>query len=203
MTPIDLTDYAHSSKKIPQNLLRHKPKTKQKVSTLKMLSAYALDFYALVCTGVFMELFFHASAKSLILTKPMLKIYGTMNQFHLMILPLTLMSYFFFSFFFNEGQTWGMKTMKTRISMPRKSMRASFQWALYSSAMVFTCGVIYPFTKNWLMKSELGAYEAHDHLYETLVAERESYVVDLFKEAQSFSQVAEVESQEEDFTIAA
>ncbi len=205
MKPIDLTDYAYHSKKIPAKFLKHTPKTKQQISTVKILMAYAMDFYFIAAGSIFMSLIYQVTAQSFILTKPMSVAFSRIlpDDLFSMILPATMVSYFFFSFFFNDGQTLGMNKLKMRISHPVKSIRASLKWALYSSALIFTCGLIYPMTKSWMFEKDLGKHEAHDYLYETLTLERESYHIDLVKKAQDHVSAEEEISEVEEFNIAA
>jgi hypothetical protein len=79
------------------------------------------------------------------------------------------MSYFFFSYFFNQGQTWGMSAMKNRIEMQEQSFRSSFFWAMFSSAIMMTGGASYLFSYKWVQEKGWGEFKEQDHLYSELM----------------------------------
>lgn len=198
MTPIDLTDYAYSSKKIPKNLLKHKPKTKQQPKMWKIAAAYALDFYAIVGATMLMTSIFELSVMNFMPSAKLMQAFtqSVGGQFTGYSLPMVMMGYYFFSYFFNDGQTWGMHSLKTRIHMPQKSFKSAIRWAVHSSLILWTCGLFFYVTKNSKAFKAWGSYETHDHLYDSLVEEREFYAMNLVQEAMKTPHVEEEETWE-------
>ena len=181
MTPIDLIDYADSAEKIPSSLLKQAPAEKVEVNSWKILSAYFLDFTAITATTVmtcgFLKLSFNAFMVTSKLQFAFEKIpFSTLT---INFLPAIFMSYFFFSYLFNHGQTWGMSVMKNRIEMKETNFRSSLLWAMFSSAIMMTGGLSFLFTYKWMQKKGWGEFQNHDHLYFDLMQERLSSPVNL------------------------
>lgn len=174
MTPIDLLDYTDSSSNIPQQVLKHSVPKHAEVTTWKILVAHFIDF-----TSVLMMTFMGAKFLELSLNGYMA---GSMLQrsfgqvpFAALVnssLPLMFMSYFFFSYFFNHGQTYGMYKMNLRIDMPELNFRSAFLWSMFSSALVMTGGLTLLFSRQWAKEKGWGTFKGHDHLWVDLMQER-------------------------------
>ena len=171
MNLIDLTDYAHSSQKIPSEFLNHAPVLKAEINSWKILSAHLLDFAAITSGTVMVAGLLKISFNSFMITKSLEESFMNINYATLTInfLPIFFMSYFFFSYFFNHGQTWGMNVMKSRIEMKEMSFRSSLLWAMFSSVILMTGGISLPFNYAWIQKKNWGIFQEHDHLYSELM----------------------------------
>lgn len=205
MTPIDLIDYTHSAKKIPSAVLRHTPVQTPEIKSTKILAAYFLDFMA-ICTGSMMvSSVFKISFNAFMATSSLQNALDNISYFSLTIntLPLIFMSYFFFSFFFNHGQTWGMHVMKYRIEMKEMSFKSSLIWAMFSSVFMMTGGFSYLFTYKWMQNKSWGGFKEHDHLYSQLMQERFYSPINLVEHSASHSRIETAQQEEESFLNAA
>jgi hypothetical protein len=174
MTPIDLLDFTHS-KKIPAKMLKHKETEKVKISHFQVLTALMLDF--MVVMGIngmisgLLKLYFSnfMISNSLHLALDNLSFYELSVSF----LPFMFMSYFFFTNFFNHGQSWGMHVMKCRINIPEQNFKSSFLWAIFSSSSIMTFGLSVFWAREYFEKKGWGTFEGHDHLYVGLIQDKQ------------------------------
>src|SRR5690606_32413421 len=81
-------------------------------------------------------------------------------------------SYFFFSYFLNHGQTLGMHYMKIRIHSETNSFRYCLKWTLYSTFLLLTLGLLVKQAKKWASQLGWGSVEVHDHLYKIMMEEK-------------------------------
>jgi hypothetical protein len=168
MNSIDLIDYATHSQKVPQKILNAQLTKKTKIPHWKILASYAIDFYLVVASTYAMAMLFQLTAQNMFFTQAMKNFLNTniVSDLPLLAMPVTLTSYFFFCYFFNQGQTVGAWKMKLRLEMPYMDAEESFQWAIYSSATLVTCGLL-------LRASQITPpIKAHDHLYHELLADK-------------------------------
>lgn len=172
MTPIDLIDYTHS-KKIPSALLCQNPVEVIDIKSSKIIAAYFIDFMTITTISVMASAFLILSFNSWMVTSSLENAFEAIEFSSIIInfLPLMFMSYFFFSFFFNHGQTWGMNKMNHRIEMKEMSFRSSLVWAMFSTTLMMTGGLSFLFTYNWMKEKRFGAFKKHDHLYFELMQE--------------------------------
>jgi len=183
MKLIDLTLFAEHSQKLPSTYLE--TKTKKVTSSWSILASHTIDFAAA---------YFITTMLTALLTQSMLMIM-TVNGvekafswtkamgFSSKIFPLVLFSYFFFSYFFNHGQTVGMRYLKKRVHLTSQSFRESFHWAIRSFLLCLTGGVSFLFSSN-----KWEQLEAHDYLYENLLAYKEYSPINLLTEVENFKQ---------------
>jgi hypothetical protein len=173
MTPIDLIDYTHS-KKIPSALLSQNSVEAIDIKSSKIIAAYFIDFMTITTISVMASAFLILSFNSWMVTSSLENAFEAIEFSSIIInfLPLMFMSYFFFSFFFNHGQTWGMNKMNHRIEMKEMSFRSSLVWAMFSTTLMMTGGLSFLFTYNWMKDKNFGAFKKHDHLYFELMQER-------------------------------
>ncbi len=173
MTPIDLLDYTDSSEKVPSELLDAGPREVEAVHPSTVIPAYLLDAFAVGSTATFVALILQLSVSNFMITPALRRSFEALDHSSLIIslTPLVLVSYFFFCFFFNQGQTWGMKQKQIRIEMPLMSFRSSLVWAIFSGTAIMTCGLS-AITHHWLKSSQLGDFREHDYLYSQLIVER-------------------------------
>jgi hypothetical protein len=88
-------------------------------------------------------------------------------------LPIMTISYFFFSYFFNQGQSLGLSRTKMRIDMPYMNSSVSLKWALYSSAILLSGGIALKVPK---IRNQ---FKGHDYLYHELLTEKVLYPINL------------------------
>lgn len=197
MTPIDLVPFAEHSQKLPSQLLSPK-QIKDNRHTMKLLFAHWLDFVVVMgIIGMMSALFSHGVqffmvTKGLRLALPA----NSASTFMSSLVPFTIFNYFFFSYFMNQGQSWGMLMMKKRIEIQNKNFMSAFKWAAWSTMLCLSCGIVYAFTKTkWTGVKE------HDHLYSDLVAFRNDDSINLLNTVEKWS--AEVPPELEEWQKAA
>lgn len=205
MNPIDLIYYTKTSNKIPGQLLKHKPVEIQSVKTWKIFTAYAIDYSTLVCMTAMLSVFLELAFKNYMVTQQLESAFSKIgfSAFAFNFLPLVFVTYYFFSFFFNHGQSWGMSVMKNRIEMKEHSFRSSFYWAMISSIIMMTGGLALIFARNWLQKKSWGDFRTHDHLYSILMQERYFSPVNLIDLSSDMNDKKEVQESEERYVKAA
>jgi hypothetical protein len=192
MSSIDLLDYTNNKKKIPQELLIEK-KYDHHLNFTKIMSAYFLDAMMIFQTTLIMSFIFQISFKTMMVSESLNDAFDSIPYLSLTwsTLPLVAFSYYFFSFFFNHGQTWGMHSTKSRIDMKELAMKESFSWATKLSLMTlsgsFLIFAFYPQLQSWSKKH----FKAHDHLYGLLMNHRDYSPVNLLEEIDQIHQFDE------------
>lgn len=206
MTPIDLVDYTRSSRKVSSEVLKISvPRPEMKISTWRILAAYIYDFAVVMAFTFLMSAVFEMAFQNLMMTKALDKAFNSI-PFHTLtatLLPLMFGSYFFFSYFFNHGQTAGMKMFKARIEMPQLSFRASLLWAMFSASVMMTAGFSFILAYKWMQDKGWGQVKGHDHLYQWLMMERTLSPVNLVELTMATAAVEVQEDQEETYLRAA
>lgn len=183
MKHVDLLPFAEFSEKIPSSGLG--PQKLKEPSSWQVLGAHFVDFIMSFFVSAFMCFMFNHTIKILLVTKGLKLAYSEALILGMSgpILPLTMLSYLFFSYFFNHGQTYGMYTFKIRASMKSQSFREAFTWAVHSLLLCFSCGLSYFFKPSiW------NGINTHDHLYQELVSYKEDSSLnlqDLLKDSES------------------
>ena len=188
MTPIDLFDYTNSGEKLPTELLEHSVRAHKKVELYEIATAYIVDFTFVVTVSSVMTNFLELSMSHFI-TQNLASAYRDIPfaSFHLSLLPVIFVTYFFACCFFNDGQSLGMKCLSTRISLPAMDFRTSLVWAIFSGSAMMTGGLTI-LCYRWLQESQVGEFKDHDHLYIDLVQERNLSPVNLVEIAYYNSQ---------------
>lgn len=171
MTPIDLIDYTRSSKKIPNVLLKPNERIQPPPSSWKILAGYCIDFSIIISASYAISTLFQFAFSNLMVTRSLHNAFREIPYDSLTstMLPFMFLSYFFFSYLFNHGQSMGMKMMKTRIEMPEMSFRSSFLWGMFSSAVFMTAGLSFVLSYKWMQQKGWGEVKGHDHLYHVLM----------------------------------
>ena len=181
MNPVDLVDYTNKKNKIPSHNLIHRPSKESVMRTWKIIGAYILDSMAVMSvTSVLfsvLEMYFASFMVGKTLTIAFNRI--PFSYLSMGLMPLLLTSYYFFSYFFNDGQTWGNHVFKNRIQIPQIHLRSSLIWALFSTTVTMSFGLSYFVLYNWMEKRGFGKVKQHDHLYESLMLERSLSPVNL------------------------
>lgn len=193
MTPVDLLDFTHSKKNIPSNYLSHHSVQATQIQSIKILKAYLLDFMVITNATIMMTAIFQLSLNTFMTTSSLNKAFNNLPffSFTLNLLPLIFMSYFFFSYFFNHGQTWGMNVVKYRIEMKELNFKSSLVWAMFSSVFMITGGLSFLFTYSKMKNMNWGEFKVHDHLYTELMQERNFSPINLLDQS--------IETKEEEY----
>jgi len=109
MTPIKLLLFAEHSKKVP-NYYLHPIQQKSSVENWKIFFSHLVDFnISMIFTLIFVkttsiqfESFLFESHSN------------TLGSISFFVFPFMLLNYFFFSYFLNHGQTYGMHLTKKK-----------------------------------------------------------------------------------------
>lgn len=176
MAPFNLSDLAVKELKIPSE---HLAPTKARSFTGNFLMGLFLDFWAQFWMTSITVALFKGSLDVFLTTEKLQSAWDFVD-----LSPITMFgwgtfafSYFFFSFYFNQGQTWGMKLTKCRISMDHHSARSALRWSVFALSLFFTLGLSYNRGTKWL--AETGAVKSHDHLWQDLMAQKEAAAPDV------------------------
>jgi hypothetical protein len=198
MTQLDLLDFTNSKKKIPKDLLNQAPKMTKEVPTWKILAAYYYDLAIAGSIVMMISMSFEVFFLAHMMTRSLEKSFHQIDFMGLSLsfAPLLFTSYFFFSNFFNQGQTLGMNQFKIRIQMEEMNFKSSLLWAIFSTFTLMTCGLIFPFAYQWMTKNGWGKIESHDYLYVDLLKPRTLSPIDLMKTIEESQQVA-IKSEDE------
>ena len=189
MSSIDLLVFTNTSKKIPKNLLSEKSYSRQ-INLMHILMTHFLDLMMIYQATLMTSVIYQLSFKSLMVSAQLIQAFSGISYLPLTLAmtPMITFSYYFFSFFFNHGQTWGMHSVKSRINMREQSFRDAFFWAAKLTTMTLTGSfifmVIYPQFKKWAQKH----YMPHDHLYGSLMGQNSASPIHLLKEIDQFHQ---------------
>jgi hypothetical protein len=170
MTPPDLGLYVHTSKKLsPQDL----GAPAQGPSVLKILAAHLVDFWMVVASATAVLGVLKASASGLMVTSKLsrsLELSTSAPMLFFMIAGLGF-CYFFFSYFFNHGQTYGMHLLRLRVNLPHYGLRACLRWTLFSLALCLSGGLTIP-VRQLLRRTGDGEFSVQDVLYQKLMEPR-------------------------------
>lgn len=195
MNPINLVDFAEHSQKVPAQMLAPKVH-KSEFKLWKVFFGHYLDFAAAFVTTTLMVSFFNLSLKSFLVTRGLQKAWSdeVVMSFTASVLPAMIFSYFFFSYFLNHGQTWGMHLMKKRVAMKDKSFKDASLWACSSMVLCFTGGLSY-----FIQKDKFQNFKSHDYLYDTLMIDRPVSPVNLVSAIEDYNRLAEEDKAGEEY----
>lgn len=188
MKIIDLTLFAEHSQKLPSSYLE--PRTKKETSSWSILAIHFIDFTIAYFITTMITMILAQSMGVIMAVSGLEKAFSFTKamEFSSKLLPLVVFSYFFFSYFFNHGQTVGMRYLKKRVSLPSQSFRESFYWALRSFLLCATGGLSFLFSVNkWEM------VENHDYLYESLLEIKETSPVSLLATIEAFKREEDIQ----------
>lgn len=181
MKLIDLKDYAHFSKKVPTQLLDGSKKPSPEVLTRKILLSHLIDSYIIAVTYVLVSNLSNFGLYNYLISNRLDEAFEKSQTllFHIGLVAALFWGYFFCSYFFNHGQTFGMFKTKMRVRIKHKSFRAAFAWSFYSFCVITSGGILASRGKQWLKEDGHGALEIHDHLYRDLIETKEWAPVNL------------------------
>lgn len=204
MSPINLFDYTNVRKKIPARALKHQTPKPKPISSYQIIGAHMIDALTIIGLTTALVAVVGISASTFMVTSNLRSAFNNIPfaSFVISLMPLVFSSYFFFSYFFNHGQSYGMKVLKTRIEMPEMSYRSSLFWGIFSAAAVMSGGLTL-LSYQWIQKKGWGEFKGHDHLYFELISEKTYSPVNLVEMTASFNQKPKVQEEEETFLQAA
>lgn len=181
--PIDLANFV-KGKKIPGPMLGHKFHDAKSVSVVRILMAYCLDLFMIAAAATMITTIMKLSLASFVISDRLLGHFYHIDfgVLGFQLFPLMSLSYFFFSFLFNQGQTWGMHQLKIRLQIENFSFLASLRWAMFSSITIMSFGLAYPIAYRIMKERTQNSFEGHDYLYHALMAERQLSPIHLLSE---------------------
>lgn len=185
MYSIDLVKFAEHSQKIPGKFLfNERIESKQ----YKIALAYALDFFIVLQASSFATVLMSTYFAYFMSTDLLMDMYDYQGMpiFDPIVFTLVAISYFYAACFFNQGKTFGMSKMKSRIKIEAHDHKASILQALYALSLFFTFGL-----SSVLKRKE--DHVIHDDLYHQMMGPNSYYLhPNLFKPAPLAHQVTEI-----------
>jgi hypothetical protein len=171
MVPIDIFDYVLSQKKIPDSLLTPHQQKNGLPATKLIFFSYLIDFTTALTTTFMFSGILKLSLGNFIISEKLFESMMNTESYSSIFfaLPVVLTSYFFFCFFLNHGQSWGLKVIRARISMPAHDFRLSIRWALYSTFSILTLGTGVFMLQRYIKNKGPDGYVNHDELYLKLI----------------------------------
>jgi len=181
MRLIDLRDFAAAKKKLPPSFLHHHGRHETPTKGWKIFAAFALDSYLIFAMTSTLFLLLSASTNSYMITSSLSKnLLSSLTDYAFFsIFFLTMFGYYFSSFYFNAGQTYGMFRFKHRIATEHMSLRSSLHWTAAMAFISFSWGMLLHSGLKWMEKEGWGKVANHDHLYLDLIADKEIIPMDL------------------------
>lgn len=162
MTIIDILDYSETSQKIPASVLYSSLQSK-KISPVKVLFAHSLDFIIVATLTMTINAAFSFYFEGLLPSWNIKGIYQSQNSsFTYFLYPVILMSYYFFSYLFNDGQSLGLYSNKLRVAASEQSLRFTLINAFNSSLICLTGGLSFFWKPSFKIVT-------HDYLYQDLM----------------------------------
>jgi hypothetical protein len=184
MNPINLVNYAEQSLKVPSEFLAPNPK-KQDWKIWKLFLGHYIDFFSAFIFTIIISGVFNNSIKTMLVTKGLQRAWTkdfVIFTFSGSVLPTMLFCYFFFSYFLNDGQTWGMYLLKKRIRMKDKCFKEAALWACSSMVLCFSLGLSY-----FIHKEKWQNIKSYDYLYDHLMLDKDVAPINLLSEIAKFN----------------
>jgi hypothetical protein len=176
MAPYNLSDFAVKELKLPKSSLSP---VKQKNMNGRFLTGLFIDFWAIVWASALFVSIFKSGVQMHLTTPSLHKLWDVSHLSALGISSWLTFSfmYFFTSFYFNQGQTAGMKFARCRISMKAHDAASALKWSFFSVSLYFTMGLL--FRKGSELLKASGEISAHDHLWQELMKQKEMSAPDV------------------------
>lgn len=176
MKSIDLKKFAVYSQKLPDSFLDATVE-EPKMGLTKVLASHFFDMGLCLSGFGIMVALYNVTVRSLLLTNKLQSAFSEdyVGQVSMFFLPLVVFSYFFTSYFMNNGQTWGMNLFKARVKMKEQNFRESFLWAVHSMLLCFSSG-----TLLIASKTKWQDFSHKDYLYQELMLHKDVSSIDIF-----------------------
>lgn len=169
MTMIDLLDYSEASQKIPSSLLDNSPRNKE-INPVKVVFAHYQDFTIVVALTLTIHAGLSFYFEGFLPSWNVKEVYQSQSSnFSYALFPIILLSYFFFSYLFNDGQSLGLYSNRLRIASKNKGLRSSLMNALRSSLICLTGGLSFFWSPSMKVAS-------HDYLYRDLLEFKDQHI---------------------------
>jgi len=174
MNPVDLIDYAEHSEKIHSNFLKAGQVKLKVIQRKRVLLAHCLDSVLIFMLSSWAGTLLNLSLSNLLVTRSLRQAFSKIETMplSLSLIVLTAFSYYFFSYFFNQGQTISMRLLGIRVRMEEMAYRASMVSGLYSLSVSLSLGLSLLIESERLQGTGLGTFETHDYLYQELLLEK-------------------------------
>ncbi len=171
MKPIDLCPFSEHSQKIPSSYLVTKVEIDKTFKKREVFATHALDSVFILQTFIWFKTFLQISIGNYMMTDLLQDAYSSTGGFLLNCALVLFLGYSYFcaSYFFNQGQTPGMKILKKRISMEELSFDSALRWTAYSLSLYATIGMTVNSLHSKYKDEGYGSFQAHDHLYQQLL----------------------------------
>jgi hypothetical protein len=170
MNTLDLVRYAAFRQKIPSEFLTTQIEATP-ISQSQILASYSVDvLLAALCSALLQAT--AMTACRLMMGTPHLKTLSfqvSTKPMVLMSFPFILGCYFFFSYFFNQGQSAGLSRMKLRVNLNQHDFVGSLTHAIQSLKIVFSLG--------FYLRAVSASYLAEDHLYQEFMSKGTEEIV--------------------------
>ena len=164
--------------------------TQSPIGWKQIIAAHFIDFWMVLGASAWMKFMMTMFFSSYMISPTMRRSFAELDSVMVTacVFPIILTSYFYFSFFFNQGQTFGMNRMKIRMAMREHDFIDSYKWSVYSMKVAMTFGIFTFFAKHQ-------PYKAHDYLYENMMVEKDWAAPSLVQAIETYEQ----SSFEEDY----
>lgn len=194
MKPIDLSKFADHSQKIPQEFLTTKLHSEIPFKKSEILATHILDSVVIVQVFVWFRSLLEVSVGDLMMTNLLSDAFASTGGLFLNSILLSLIGFTYFStsYFFNQGQTAGMKLMKRRITMEELSFESAFKWSCYSLGLYLSFGFSIAKLHKKLQDDGHGSFSSQDHYYQQLMAYKNWAVPSLIESTHNHSQEIEI-----------
>jgi hypothetical protein len=175
MTPIDLRDYSEHQCKISIDKLRP-AEAMPAIALWKNLSGFLIDSSLCFLATLIGYSFFSESLGVFVINEKLGSLLDHSYFIPLKVYPFSLTSYFFFSYFLNQGQSFGQFLFKHRLPISEKNFSSSFRASLLSTAICLTGGLLF----FWHRSKFIAV--THDYLYRDLFTYKEMKGIDLIEQ---------------------
>jgi hypothetical protein len=163
----------------------------KEISPKEIMGAHFLDFWMVLGATLLMKFTMETMLAQYMISASMKSSFSHFDSALVTscLFPMLLTSYFYFSFFFNHGQTYGMNRMKIRIEMRENDFLDSYRWSIYSMKVAMTFGIFTFYAKKQ-------PYKNHDYLYENMMVEKDWVAPNLAEAILSYQDSATLEEHE-------
>ena len=167
MNTLDLVRYAAFREKISPEILTTELSVPA-VTHSQILQSHFIDIAMASTCSLLIQASALATSQMMMGTKSLkvLALNVSMTPVLLMSFPFILGCYFFFSYFFNEGQSFGMSRQKIRVDLSQHDFIGALDHAIQSLKVVLSFG--------FYIKKVSATYLPQDHLYRNMMAQEAS-----------------------------
>lgn len=167
MKPIDLTQFADHSQKIPSEFLNTSLTGNHTFKWYEVFATHFIDLYIVTRIFTIVKMVLKSSLHEMMTTESLSSAFSDVSFTGMNISMLVVMvaTYFFSCYFLNQGQTLGMKILNRRVSMETHSFSSAWKWTCYSLGIYASLGTIVAWGHKKLVEHGFGSFSKTDHLY--------------------------------------